>query len=96
MSFRDTFCKVLLIIFSCNLKISLLVSINESCVITKKSRTVHGYCASTNKPMTQNQGAQMALCQAAHCVLVGKAALLLETESEALFSLKSHKPDAKN
>jgi len=46
--------------------------------------------------MTQDQGVQMAMCQAAHCELVGKADLLLETESEALFSLKSRKPDAKN
>ncbi len=36
----------------------------------------------------KDQGAQMAMCQAAHCVLVGKAGLLLETESKALYSLK--------
>lgn len=46
--------------------------------------------------MTQDQGVPMAMCQAAHCELVGKAGLLLETENEALFSLKSRKPDAKN
>lgn len=31
-----------------------------------------------------------------HCELVGMASLLLETESEALFSLKSRKPDPKS
>lgn len=43
----------------------------------------------------EEQGTQMAMRHEAHCVLAGKVGLLLETESEALFSLKSHKPDAK-
>lgn len=43
----------------------------------------------------EEQGTQMAMRHEAHCVLAGKVGLLLETESEALFYLKSHKPDAK-
>lgn len=50
----------------------------------------------TNRCQNKTMALRWAMCQAAHCQLVGKAGLLLETESKSLFSLKSHKPDAKN
>lgn len=55
-----------------------------------------GTLEQTRMPMTQDQGCSDGRVPGAPIVLVGMAGLLLETESEALFSLKSRKPDPKS